>query len=199
MYKKPLQARAMETEKRFLDALNILLKKRSLAQLSIDEIADSAGLARGAFLKRFGSKKQALLILWERYCDRALAESAKIRLELPTYENAMDACAYISRQIEMIQTVDFSANRAMHEDFQEQLIIHPQTKRIFLDCVDVMRLVQRQFLDEKSFSDLGAFAAAQLVVTINYNYVLKAMPGLTADPHHRHKLIGEVVAMTLKR
>jgi hypothetical protein len=66
-------------------------------------------------------------------------------------------------------------------------------------CVNLMRLVQGQFLEAKSFSDQGAFAAAQLIITINYNYVLRAMPGLTVDHDDRHRLIGEIVAMSLKR
>ena len=66
-------------------------------------------------------------------------------------------------------------------------------------CVNLMRLVQGQFLEAKSFSDQGAFAAAQLIITINYNYVLRAMPGLTVNHDDRHRLIGEIVAMGLKR
>ena len=61
MYKKPLQPRAIATEKRFLDALNDLLKEKSLGQLSIDEIADHAQLTRGAFLKRFVQKSKPSL------------------------------------------------------------------------------------------------------------------------------------------
>ena len=199
MYKKPLQARAIETERRFLDALNILLKNKCLTQLSIDEIAETAGLERGAFLKRFGSKKQALKILWDRYSERAFATEEMIKAELPTFTNAMEACTYISKQIEMIQKNDFSVNRAMNEDFLEKLNVNSETKKIFMACVNLMRLVQRRFLEHKSFSDQGAFAAAQLIITINYNYVLRAMPGLTVDHDDRHRLIGEIVAMSLKR
>ena len=199
MYKIPLQARAIETETRFLDALNILLKNKCLTQLSIDEIAETAGLERGAFLKRFGSKKQALLILWGRYSLRAFATAERCKRELPTFTNAIEACAYISKQIEKTQTSDFSVNRAMHEDFLEKLNVNSETKKIFMSCVNVMRLVQRRFLEAKSFSDQGAFAAAQLIITINYNYVLRAMPGLTVDDDDRHRLIGEIIAMSLKR
>jgi len=198
MYKKPLQQRAKDTEKRFLDAMNSLLKSKSLTKLSIEEIAETAGLDRGAFLKRFGSKKQALLMLWERYSITALATAEMCKRELPTFTNAMEACAYISKHIERIQTTDFSANRAMHEDFLEKLIVNPETKKIFMACVNLMRQVQRQFLDAESFTDQGAFAAAQLIITINYNYILKAMPGLPANDD-RHRLIGEIVAMSLKR
>jgi AcrR family transcriptional regulator len=198
-YKKPLQPRALETERRFLDALNTLLKSKSLAQLSIDEIAETAGLERGAFLKRFGSKKQALLILWGQYSDRACATADMCEKQLPTFNNAVDACMYISKQIERVQTADFSSNRAMHEDFLERLTVNSVTKKIFMACVNLMRQVQLQFLDSKSSTDQGAFAAAQLIITINYNYVLKAMPGLPVNDEDRHRLIGEIVASSLKR
>jgi AcrR family transcriptional regulator len=128
MYTRPLQARAIETERRFLDALNMLLEKKCLSQLSIDEIAKTAGLDRGAFLKRFGSKKQALFILWERYRERAFATAEMLKAELPTFTNAMEACVYISKHIERIQTTDFSVNRAMHEDFLEKLHVNSETK-----------------------------------------------------------------------
>jgi AcrR family transcriptional regulator len=198
MYKKPLQPRAIATENRFLDALNELLKDKSLGQLSIDEIAQHAQLTRGAFLKRFGSKKQALFVLWAFYCTRASEEMVTIANGLQDFACIEDACMHMSRRLEHIQTHAFSVNRAMHEDFQENLRIDPQTKKIFLDCVGLMRQVQKRFNLAHSASDAGAFAAAQLLITINYNYVLKAMPALPIDPQARHKLIGDVVALALK-
>ena len=198
MYKKPLQPRAIATEKRFLDALNDLLKEKSLGQLSIDEIADHAQLTRGAFLKRFGSKKQALFVLWASYCNLASEQMVSIAACMPKFACIEDACMHMSKTLEHIQTLEFSVNRAMHEDFQENLRIDPQTKKIFLDCVDLMRQAQKQFNLAGAASDAGAFAAAQLLVTINYNYVLKAMPALPANSQARHKLIGDVVALALR-
>jgi AcrR family transcriptional regulator len=199
MYRKPQQPRAIATEQRFLDSLDVLLQNKSLAQLSIDEIAEHAHQTRGAFLKRFGSKKQSLFILWSRYCKRASTEMAQITTLLPTFQSAKAACIHMSTQLETIQRLDFSANRAMHEDFQENLRIDPQTQKIFLECVELMRCTQRQFLPGTAASDTGAFAAAQLLVTINYNHVLKAMPGLPADPVVRHEMVGEIMALVLSR
>lgn len=199
MYRKPQQPRAIATEQRFLDSLDVLLQKKSLAQLSIDEIAEHAHQSRGAFLKRFGSKKQSLFILWSRYCKRASNEMTQITALLPSFQSAKEACIHMSKQLETIQRLDFSANRAMHEDFQENLRIDPQTQKIFLECVELMRCTQRQFLPGTAASDTGAFAAAQLLVTINYNHVLKAMPGLPADPVVRHEMVGEIMALVLSR
>ncbi|MFM7025125.1 MAG: TetR/AcrR family transcriptional regulator [Limnohabitans sp.] len=198
MYQKPIQHRAIATEHRFLDALNHLLKEKSFGQLSIDEIAGHAGLTHSAFLKRFGTKKQALLVLYEKYCDKASAEMSEIRRNLSKYVHVEDVCREMSIQLERIQLQDFPANRAMHEDFLEKLEVDPRTKKIFLECVDLMRCVQQAFLKGTSASDTGAFAAAQLLITINYNYVLKAMPALPVGADERHRLIGKVVAEALK-
>lgn len=198
MYQKPIQHRAIATEQRFLDALNHLLKDRSFGQLSIDEIATHAGLTHSAFLKRFGTKKQALLVLYEQYCDKASAEMAAIKRNLANYSHVEDVCREMSVQLERIQQEDFPANRAMHEDFLEKLQVDPRTKKIFLECVDLMRCIQRDFMRGAAASDTGAFAAAQLLITINYNYVLKAMPALPVSADQRHRLIGKVVAEALK-
>lgn len=198
MYKKPTQPRAIQTEQRFLNALHVCLLDKSFNQLSINEIADQAGLERGAFLKRFGSKKQALLILYERYCDYASTLMQDIHAHIDTYTSVHAACTDMSRRLERIQINHFPANRAMHEDFMENLAVNPLTKRIFLECVELMRHVQRQFLRDSPASDIGAFAAAQLLVTLNYNYVLKAMPALPIHEEVRHELIGKLLQEALK-
>lgn len=198
MYQKPIQPRAIATEQRFLEALHDLLQQKSFGQLTIDDIAERAGLTHSAFLKRFGSKKQALLVLYERYCDKASAVMTQIARSMNAYGHIEEVCRDMSMQLEEIQQADFPANRAMHEDFLEKLQVDPRTKKIFLECVDLMRCVQRQFKPGTAPSDVGAFAAAQLLVTINYNYVLKAMPALPHDFELRHRLIGKIVAEALK-
>ena len=197
IYKKPLQARAIATEQRFLDALHDLLQDKSLGQLTIDEIAERAHLTRSAFLKRFGSKKQALLVLYERYCEKVFAVMAQIEQNLPQYACAQEACSQVSMHAERLQMADFPANRAMHEVFQEELAVDPRTKALFMQGVALMRKIQNQWLQGTSASDSGAFAAAQLLLTIDYNYVLKAMPGLPADLQMRHRLIGNITYQAL--
>lgn len=198
MYKKPLQSRAITTETRFLDALNDLLKEKSLGQLTVDQIAEHTHLTRGAFFKRFGSKKQALFFLWERYSERSKALKEQLANKLALYPCALDACIGISQEIEAFQRVNFSANRAMHEDFQEELKINPITKKIFLEGVDLMHQVRQRFMDENSPKDERDFAAAQLIISLNYNYVLKALPGLPENPQRRHHLIGRLAIEAMR-
>lgn len=118
---------------------------------------------------------------------------------LPKCEDLVDVCIHLSETIERLQIEHFASNRAMHEHFLEALEVHPSTKRIFVECVDLMRKVQRRFLSDASFSDKGAFAGAQLLVTINYNYVLKAMPALPSESAERHKLVGQIITLALQR
>lgn len=197
-YKSPLQQRAIATEQKFLEALNDLLRHKSLGQLTIDEIADKAGLTRSAFLKRFGAKHEALLVLYGRYCEKVMAAMAKIDTDIHTFANAFEVCRHISAEAEMLQTADFSANRAMHELFMEQLTVHPQTKTLFKGCCALMRRIQKVHLPPGTGTDVGAYAGAQLVFTINYNHVLKAMPGLPRDPETRHRMIANIVSAALR-
>ena len=196
LYIAPRQARAFTTEQKFLDALDALLCEKSLGLLTVDEIAQKAQLTRSAFLKRFGSKKQALLILYQRYCRKVIASMREIANELPDCIDAMDACYRVSQRAELLQRTDFSANRAMHELFMEELTVAPLTKDIFRECVTLMQKIQTRFLPQGS--RVGTYAAAQLIFTINYNHVLKAMPGLPREGTTRHRMIATLVCESLK-
>lgn len=74
----PKQARSTTTEKKFLEAFARLLETQSFNKTTVDQIALAAGLHRSAFLKRFGSKKGALIALWEEYCKLAQDEAQRL-------------------------------------------------------------------------------------------------------------------------
>lgn len=198
-YKKPLQPRAIATEEKFLTALNDLLKVKSFGQLTTEEIAEHAQLTRGAFIKRFGSKKQALLILWQQYCDECMIEMKAFIQDMQSSSATLEeTCGQISARLEQLQLKHFSANRAINEYFMEDLKVAEPTKIAFLGSVELMRCVQKKYLAETGASDVGAFAAAQVSLTINYNYAIKAMPALPKDPAIRHRLIGTLITNSLK-
>lgn len=197
-YKSPLQSRALVTEQRFLDAMRELLQHSSLNLLTIDDIAAKAGLTRSAFLKRFGTKEQALLVLYSRYCVKVLDAMAEVAKDMHTFENAFEACRRISTDAERLQTEDFAANRAMHELFMKKLQIHPQTQGLFKQCCELMKHIQRVHLPPGTGSNVGAYAGAQLIFTLNYNHVLKAMPGLPRDAQTRHHMVATLVKQALE-
>lgn len=189
MHKKPTQARAKDTEQRFLDALASCLQKQSFDETTIDAIAEVAELHRGAFLKRFGSKRAALAALYSRYCTKALAEVQRISTDLEKWGIAEAVCLEASVTLERIQMENFGCNRAMHELFIKDLKTDLQTQQIFLATVDLMRLIQKKFLPINSYSDVGAFAATQLLTALNYYQVIKAIPGMPREHATRHALI----------
>jgi AcrR family transcriptional regulator len=196
-YKKPTQVRAIETEQRFLNALDKCLREKSLDATSISDIAERAGLHRSAFLNRFGDKQQALLVLFERYTHLVYAVVDKLRSNLGSYETLGALCCDMSRQLEQIQIAHFGANRAMQEYFYQGLETHELVKKIFLATVELMRIAQHKFLDESMRSEHRAFAATQLLVTLNFNYVMRGMPGLPSNSELRHALISKCMCVAL--
>lgn len=198
LYSKPQQKRAIETEEKFLSALDQCLVLKSFNETTVDEIAEIAGLTRSAFMKRFGSKKGALLVLHSRYCERTNFEIRRFHELKGSWSSALLVCKESSIILERLQRESFACNRAMHEVFMESLKTDEQTKEIFLAAVNLMREVQQHFFPENSQSDTGALAATQLLVTINYNYVLKAMPALPREADQRHSLIAECMVSALR-
>jgi len=196
-YKKPTQARAIATEQRFLNALDECLREKSFDATSIVDIAERAGLHRSAFLNRFGDKQQALLVLFERYCDLVFDVVETLRSNIDAYKTLDALCREMSSQLEQIQMAHFGANRAMQEYFYQKLETHDLVKRIFLDTVGLMKSAQHKFLDESQPTDERAFAATQLLVTLNFNYVMRGMPGLPKGSEDRHALISKCMCAAL--
>lgn len=197
-YRAPTQVRARRAQEAFLNALEALLKRQSYAKTAVEDIAEMAGLTKAAFFARFGSKKVALLLLFERYCSAASDAMSKLAKRVEFMPSAATAVEEFSRTLESLQTEHFASNRAMHELFLEDLAVDERTQKIFRELVDLMRLVQKHHLDGHSCSDTGAFSAAQMLVTTNYNYVLKAMPALPREAEVRHTLIANMVTEALK-
>lgn len=198
MYTPPRQSRAQLTEQRFLQAFDALLLKKSFNNTTIQDIADHAGLDKGAFLKRFGTKKRALLLMFEAYCTEVYATLAGLKTELTSFPTALDFCRALSTRYEELLKRNFSSNRAMNEFYLEELQVDPLTKGIFMAGVALLEDAQAHFAGELKGSRVGAFAAAQLVLTINYNYALKAMPALPADDKLRQALIAHCMVEALQ-
>lgn len=196
-YQAPKQLRALESENRFLNAFDEILTQKSFGKTTIEHIASHAGLQKGAFLKRFGSKHGALIALFERYCAAALGAISDSHLRISQHTLLHDLCFELSETLEKLQRSHFSANRAMQEYFMEELEVSPQTKGIFKALVGLMQRIQSHYLADQPCSRAGAYAAAQLMVTLNYNYVLQAMPAFPADHKARHDLIANLVIRAL--
>lgn len=73
-----------------MSALDTLLVQTSFKNLSTEDIAREAGISMGAFLRRFGSKRQALYVLYQRYCEKTTVGMDRIVSELPLNEKAIN-------------------------------------------------------------------------------------------------------------
>jgi len=198
MYRSPTQLRAKRTEDAFLSAFRQLLSDQGFAKTSIDDIALLSGQTRSAFLSRFGTKKATLFILFDEYCAEVSALMSDISEQIQHLPSAM-ACAHLmSISLEARLTEHFASNRAMHELYLEDLRTDERTQRIFRQLVGLMRKTQATHLPKGTYTDTGAYSAAQLLVTINFNYALKAMPAFAREPEQRHALIVEAIAVALK-
>lgn len=195
----PTQTRSKLTERKFLRAFDELLRLHGFAGTTIDDVAALSGLTRSSFLKRFGSKQGALEALFEKYCDDASATMRDVVAELDNATGIHPVLVSTSQRYEALLQIHKASNRAMHEHFLQDLTVHDLTKRIFRECVQMMAQIQRKFLREGTYSSTGAWAAAQLLVTLNYNHVLDAMPAFPQDYSQRHHLLADLLEATLKR
>jgi AcrR family transcriptional regulator len=196
---KPIQARSKRTERRFLKAFDELLRIQGFSGTTIDSVAQLSGQTRSAFLKRFGSKQGALEALFAKYCEAASATMRDIVQELENAPSLHPTLVSTSQRYEALLQTHKSSNRAMHEHFLKDLEVHELTKGIFRECVEMMKHIQKKFLDDGTYTDQGAWAAAQTLVTVNYNYVLEAMPAFPVDYSERHHLIADLLETALRR
>jgi len=196
---KPIQARAKRTESEFLEAFEKLLARHGLAGTTIDEVADLSGKTRSAFLRRFGNKQGALEALFETYCHAARSTMRDVVLELKHAPDVHSVLFSTSQRYEDLLRVHKASNRAMHELFMQNLEVHDLTKAIFRECVDMMKHIQDKFMEQGKYSDKGAWAAAQLLVTVDYNFVLEAMPAFPSDSAERHDLVADLLEAALRR
>jgi len=75
--KRPTQAeRRARTRKQLLDAANAVFVRRGFATASLDEIAESAGVSKGALYYNFAGKEDLFLALVEQRLERRAADLA---------------------------------------------------------------------------------------------------------------------------
>lgn len=197
-YKAPKQQRAIASEREFLAALDGLLQSQSFEATTIEQVAEAAGLTRSAFLRRFGSKEQALFRLFTIYADAASDLMHQCVCDLEHHDSLHRLLTEMCASFDALLRTHFSANRGMNEYFKKDLESHDMTKKIFSECVVMMKKIQSKFAPPTA-SELGAYAAAQLLVSLNFHYVMRAMPALPLDDYQRHTLNAELIALALKK
>ena len=155
-YSKPIQVRAQRTTEAFLKVLSKQLLLKGYAKTTIDDVVAQCGFTRAAFIKRFGSKEAAVLVLFETYCDEASENMAKIQESLAPEPSLHSVLYTASSKFEDLLTKYLAVNRAMHEHFLQNLEVHALTKRIFFECVAMMERIQTHYLKTETYSSQGA-------------------------------------------
>ena len=74
----PRQERSQRSQERVLEALESLLQERFFEQITIQDLADEAGVAVGTVYRRFRNKEALLPVLYQRLDDRLGAWAAKV-------------------------------------------------------------------------------------------------------------------------
>ncbi|MEN8207510.1 MAG: TetR/AcrR family transcriptional regulator [Pseudomonadota bacterium] len=67
-----MASKGEETQKRILDAAQIMILDRGYAGVSVDQLISSLGLTKGAFFHHFKSKKMLARTLIQRYSDEGV-------------------------------------------------------------------------------------------------------------------------------
>jgi len=197
-YKQPSQTRAQHTEMRLLEAYGELLLEQSYHDATVSAIADKAGISHGAFMARFGSKRNALSQLFGLFCDDVYRVLDRLReTGPPKGVSLLDYLITVSGEYEALVKHHWGANRAMHEIFLKEGVIDDQTKGIFRETVQSLHPIFCDIL-QQALPIERSFAAIQLLVTLNYNHVLGAMPGLPDAGKARHVLIAKTMAAALQ-
>ena len=133
------QARSLDTERRFLTSLNELLAHQSFSSTSIQQIADHAGLQKAAFIKRFGTKRDALFALFDVYCDAINLLINDIKdSHKKGFKNTEDILFYLSKRFSETLKNHIASNRAMHELFLDDFETNERTKAIFRNATDLL-------------------------------------------------------------
>ena len=196
-YRAPRQKRALESEGKFLDALADLLREHSINETSVADIANRANLGQSAFMARFGSKRGALACLFKRYCDDVYAALAELESALVRETDLEALICRMSQVFESLLLEHYGVNHAMHEQFLQEKQIDDQTKGIFSATCAFLGASVSKFADATPSSE-NVYAAVQLLVTLNYNYVLGAMPAFPQEAELRHSLITKLILAALQ-
>lgn len=99
--------------------------------------------------------------MFEKYCDDAGATMRDIVSELPNATGLHPVLMSASQRYEALLQTHKASNRAMHEHFMKDLEVHELTKSIFRQSVEMRRLIQSRFLEQGTYTDKGAWSAAQ--------------------------------------
>ncbi len=163
-------ARIVRTKRDLANALEELLKEKSIDDISIKDITDKALISKNTFYNNFNDKNELLVFLFERY------ESALLKEIKPILDKAFYATRIFSfkKAVEVIVHFFYTTKLPIKE-----IIQHDSSKVLFyaLDVFiqDVFKRLEKnyeKFLTKKINSQITApFYAGAFASTIYFAYI----------------------------
>lgn len=163
-------ARIVRTKRDLANALEELLKEKSIDDISIKDITDKALISKNTFYNNFNDKNELLVFLFERY------ESALLKEIKPILDKAFYATRIFSfkKAVEVIVHFFYTTDLPIKE-----IIQHDSSKVLFyaLDVFiqDVFKRLEKnyeKFLTKKINSQITApFYAGAFASTIYFAYI----------------------------
>ena len=196
--KQLTQERAIETRQGLREAFITSITENGYAYTSISAVAERANSSVGAFQNHFGTKKSALELFWNEYCETALTELKQIEQEYAPCER-FDILAFLSdfsARISKLQAENLGLNQAMNLHFINDKEIHTKTVEIMEKVVETIFYVVNKNTG-LTYSPMSARIAGQILITLNLNFTLGGARLLPASPLERHKAIASAAAASL--
>ena len=196
--KQLTQERAIETRQGLREAFITSITENGYANTSISAVAERANSSVGAFQNHFGTKKAALELFWNEYCETAITELKQIEQEYIPCER-FDILAFLSdfsARISKLQAENLGLNQAMNLHFINDKEIHVKTVEIMEKAVETIFHVVKQNTGFHT-SPMSARIAGQILITLNLNFTLGGARLLPASPLERHNAIASAAAASL--
>lgn len=196
--KEVIQERAVETRQSLKECFIAAITKNGYANTSISLVAERANSSVGAFQNHFGTKKAAIELFWNEYCEAAISELKQIEQVYGQCEN-FEILAFLSdfsARISRLQGENLGLNQAMNLHFINDREIHTGTLEIMEKCAETVFYVVNKNTGFTS-SPMSARIAGQILITLNLNYTLGGARLLPASALERHKAIASAAAANL--
>lgn len=163
-------ARIVRTKRDLANALEDLLKERSISEISIKDITDRALISKNTFYNNFNDKNELLVFLFERYENALLKEIKPI----------LDKTFYATRIFNFRKSIEVIVHFFYTTDLPFKQMIQNDTSRVLFYSLNVFiqdiftRLEKNydKFLTKKVNSKItSAFYAGAFASTIYFAYV----------------------------
>lgn len=181
---------------RILDALQTLLEKQNIQDISVSSIAQTAGIAKGSIYYYFASKEEIVEALVERSYDSSI-ETAKLlakQTDIPPFTRmALIFQACRNSSFEFLRKNTAASNTSLQT---QSLLHHKYLRYIITELKPVLAEIIRQGIEngEISFDHPAALAEiVLLVLTVKLDNTL-----LPSEPEEIEQTILGLIALLEK-